>query len=532
MKLFLLIVCLLINGLTAIDFTTIGQKEIVDYIKNRADLLYGTKLSERNLQDLLSNAVFTGLEEEALIFAHGSSVNSDLDLDQLPGGLSALVASVDRSGSVPLKIFLTSDTLGTTNIALDQSTTTKSSSSKSSVGDFVVNCLKQDSFDSTSLDGSITISLGGATDSHNLTLNKTIYLAAEVNVTSLGSNWEPTSSLLTDEGKLLSLLDSREGSMYVITYESLIRETIQADEGDLFGGLKSSGKVLAVVNSNGLVSLSGRTISGKIEATWENEAEELVDNFLSLNGSKSRKSMISDMTKAKSSKSLINSPSVSNEIESIENWVNAKIGKKSTNIHFGNYGHGSSRDANRWGSGHEHRHGGYRGDNNRDHHRRDNYRNQRADWKPSSTDGSTWPSWRSFWEFGYGYRYGWNAWDQLKRVVEDFESALDFDFDKDWQQNRNEHKSPSTTPKPVMTSKKPKVTSTTTPKPISTFEPVTTVKVEPEIEVTTVKSSTQSEYKESTQSTIEPEEKPDLSEPNFNNLPKGTTISLWSSRIV
>uniref|UniRef100_T1KNJ3 Uncharacterized protein n=1 Tax=Tetranychus urticae TaxID=32264 RepID=T1KNJ3_TETUR len=223
-KLFLLIVLLSVESF-AIDFTTIRQNEIVDYIKNRADILYGAKLSERNLQDLLSSAVFTGLEEEATTFAYGKSVYSDpkqsveVNSEKTLNSLNSLVSD-STTESVPLKIFLTSDSQGTRDIQMGTLTTTKSSSSKQSVGDFVVTSVQSQNNDITNLDGSITINLGGSTDSHNLTLFKTVYISAEIKITSLGSEWD--ENLLKNDGKLISLLPSTTGSLYTVEYQSLI----------------------------------------------------------------------------------------------------------------------------------------------------------------------------------------------------------------------------------------------------------------------------------------------------------------------
>ncbi|XP_015789044.1 uncharacterized protein LOC107365977 [Tetranychus urticae] len=359
MKLLLLIVLLAVKTF-AIDFTTIGQKEIVDYIKNRADVLYGAKLSERNLQDLLSSAVFTGLEEEASTFIYGESVSSgqeqsmEFNPENILTSLTALVSN-STTESVPLKIFLTSDSQGTTEIKKGFLNIAKSSSSKQSVGDFVVTSVQSENNDITNLDGSITINLGGSTDSHNLTLFKTVYISAEIKITSLGSEWD--ENLLKNDSKLISLLPSTTGSLYTVDYQSLIRESIPSNDGALFAGTKTSGTVLVHKNANGVLSLAGRIISGKIEPTSEDRSEELVDKFLTLNGAKSRQFFIKDDGMVYKKSNLISDP----------NMKKSTLSKSNFNC-FG----GLSRFFDRlFGSRHGHRHG------------------HRHGWKPTTTQAPT-----------------------------------------------------------------------------------------------------------------------------------------------
>ncbi|XP_025017351.1 uncharacterized protein LOC107365976 isoform X2 [Tetranychus urticae] len=517
---FLLIVLLSIESF-AIDFTTIGQKEIVEYIKNRADVLYGAKLSERNLQDLLSSAVFTGLEEEALTFAYGKSVGSEVIPDvevnpkDLLTGLTALV-SESTTESVPLKIFLTSDSQGTTDIQMGTLTTTKSSSSKQSVGDFVVTSVQSQNNDKTNLDGSITINLGGSTDSHNLTLFKTVYISAEIKITSLGSEWD--ENLLKNDGKLISLLPSTTGSLYTVEYQSLIRESIPSNDGALFAGTKTSGTVLVHKNPNGVLSLSGRIISGKIEPTSEDQAEELVDSFLTLNGAKSRQFFIKDDEMvSKKSNSIVEPNIKKSDIKSKSNLIS---GGSALFDYLGYLyrGHKSHHKENsRSQSNH-----GYR----RNHDSRRWHENQRED--PYSWQSDAWsnqPGWRYDYHYNYDYRYEWH-WRN---------------FDEPSKQpvrSTTQAPSPSTQkPKPepvvVSTTSKPSTSpSTPTPLVITTRQPEKVTTQTPEPEKLTIAPTTETPVEQEQVTTTSKPIFSELTEPELPPLPKGTTVSVWSTKII
>uniref|UniRef100_T1KNI9 Uncharacterized protein n=1 Tax=Tetranychus urticae TaxID=32264 RepID=T1KNI9_TETUR len=448
---FLLIVLLSIESF-AIDFTTIGQKEIVEYIKNRADINYGAKLSERNLQDLMSSAVFIGLEEEASTFAYGKSVDSEQmhDVKVNPKDLLNRLVSDSTTESVPLKIFLTSDSQGTTDIQMGTLTTTKSSSSKQSVGDFVVTSVQSKNNDVTNLDGSITINLGGSTDSHNLTLFKTVYISAEIKITSLGSEWD--ENLLKNDGKLVSLLPSTTGSLYTVDYQSLIRESISSNDGNLFSGTKTSGTVLVDKNPNGVLSLAGRIISGKIEPTLEDQAEELVDSFLTLNGDKSRQFFLKD-----------------DEIFS----------KKSNSISDNNIKKSDIKSKSmRYSSSYS-------------------YRGSKPDYDENSRSQSDYGSSRR-----QGGRYG-----------------IHYDYDYENQKTQENLNKPSE--QPVKSTTQATSPSTQKPKPESVVVSTTSKPSTAPLVITTSQPETTSKPSFS-----------ELTEPELPPLPKGTTVSVWSTKII
>ena len=152
---------------------------------------------------------------------------------------------------------------------------------------------------------------------------------------------------MKNDGKLVSLLPSTTGSLYTVEYQSLIRESIPSNDGALFAGTKTSGTVLVHKNPNGVLSLSGRIISGKIEPTSEDQAEELIDKFLTMNGAKSRQFFIKDDGMVFKKSNLVSDPNIKK----------SDIKSKSNFICFG----GLSRFLNRLfgfpSSHHRHRHG-------------------------------------------------------------------------------------------------------------------------------------------------------------------------------
>lgn len=317
---------------------------------------------------------------------------------------------------------------------------------------------------------------------------------------------------MKNDGKLVSLLPSTTGSLYTVEYQSLIRESIPSNDGALFAGTKTSGTVLVHKNPNGVLSLSGRIISGKIEPTSEDQAEELIDKFLTLNGAKSRQFFIKDDGMVFKKSNLVSDPNIKkSDIKSKSNLVSGgsalldylgylyrghKSHHKENSRSQSNHGYRWNHDSRRW------------------------HEKQRED--PYSWHSDVWsnpPGWRYNYHYNYDYRYEWN-WRN---------------FDDPSKQEVK-----PTTQTPSQTTQKPKpepavvttVQPSSSPSLITTRQPakVTTQTVEPE-KLTIIPTTATPFEQEEVTTTAKPAFF-ELTEPELPPLPKGTTVSVWSTKII